>query len=72
MFLGKLTEEGWKLDAFGERCAQCPKHAEEEMERPVAESLITTGRIAVWGGAILKLFLESSPAALLERIYRKK
>lgn len=53
MFLGKLTEEGWKV---GECCAQCPKHAEEEMEGPVAESLITIVRIAVWGEGILKLF----------------
>lgn len=72
MFLGKLTEEGWKLDASGECCAQCPKHAEEEMEGPVAESLTTTGRTAVWGEAVCKLFLEPSPASLLERIYRKK
>lgn len=35
-------------------------------------SLITTGRTADWGGGILKIFLKSSPASLLESIYRKK
>jgi len=72
MFLGKLTEEAWKLDAFRECCAQCPKHAEEETERPVAQSLLATARTAVWGEGTLKLFLESSPYSLLERIYRMK
>lgn len=45
MFLGKLTEEGWKHDAFGDHCVQGPNHAQQEAEKPVTELLIiTTGK----------------------------
>lgn len=51
MFLGKLTEEGWKHDAFGDRCVQGPNHAQQEAEKPVTELLITTtGKAVVCDG----------------------
>lgn len=66
---GEAGRGGMKFDAFGGCCVQRPK---KRRGRDVVESLMTTGKAAVWGGVILKLLLESSPASLLERIHRNK